>query len=140
MKQEFDNPGIYEGETCNRDGCVGVIETRKVEGCSCHISPPCSACTSPRNYCNKCEWDESEDEKPQLPSYSKTLEPPKPRELDNTKIDWHSLYHTHFSMIKRGVYPPGATESDVRKLVNGSFGGKFNYFGNGRFEFVAYTD
>ncbi len=133
--------GIYEGETCARDGCEGVIETRNVECCSCHISPPCSACTEPRNYCDKCGWEESDDEKPPLPIYTgKPWEPPKPRELDPTKIDWHSFEHTHFSMIKRGVYPEGATEADVRKLINGTFGGRFSYFGNGRFEFVAYTD
>jgi hypothetical protein len=43
-------------------------------------------------------------------------------------------------MIKRGTYPPGMTQEEVRKQVDGSFGGRFTEFGNGRFEFIAYTD
>ena len=49
--------GYYEGDICHRDGCDGIIQTAPVENCSCHICPPCSECTSPRNYCNKCEWN-----------------------------------------------------------------------------------
>jgi len=43
-------------------------------------------------------------------------------------------------MIKRGVYPEGTTQAEVRAKVDGTFGGRFNYFRNGKFEFVAYTD
>jgi hypothetical protein len=64
----------------------------------------------------------------------------KPRPLDSTKIDWRSKGHTHFSMIKEGVYPEGTTQEDVRKVVDGTFGGRFTQFGGGRFTFVAYTD
>jgi hypothetical protein len=64
----------------------------------------------------------------------------EPRPLDASKIDWHSLSHSSCSMIKRGVYPEGTTAADVRKLVDGTFGGRFNYFLEGKFEFVAYTD
>lgn len=49
-------PGYLEGEICNRDGCDGVIKEKKPENCSCHISPPCGACTTPREYCDKCDW------------------------------------------------------------------------------------
>jgi len=58
------NIGFEEGDTCNRDKCEGVISIHKSENCSCHISPPCSSCTAPRNYCPVCEWEESEEEKP----------------------------------------------------------------------------
>jgi len=60
--------------------------------------------------------------------------------LDTTKIDWIDYSHTHFSMIKRGCYPEGTDINEVRELVNGTFGGRFNYFNDGKFEFVAYTD
>lgn len=62
------------------------------------------------------------------------------RPLDPTKIDWHSFSHSSCSMIKRGVYPEGTDPGEVRKRVDGTFGGRFNYFRDGKFEFVAYTD
>lgn len=62
------------------------------------------------------------------------------RQLDSTKIDFHSLPHSGSSMIKRGVYPPGTTQAAVEAVVKGSFGGRFNFFRDGKFEYVAYTD
>jgi len=43
-------------------------------------------------------------------------------------------------MLKKGVYPEGATSKDVEARVRGTFGGRFTRFGNGEFEYVAYTD
>ena len=54
--------GYCEGDVCGRNGCRGIIEARSVENCSCHISPPCGACTSPREYCDECEWDAEDDD------------------------------------------------------------------------------
>jgi hypothetical protein len=53
--------GYCEGEPCNRKSCYGVIEENPVENCSCHLNPPCSACTAPRGYCPVCGWEESEE-------------------------------------------------------------------------------
>lgn len=54
--------GYCEGDVCNRDGCPGIIEEGEREGCcSCHINPPCSVCTEPRNRCPVCEWSEKHD-------------------------------------------------------------------------------
>ncbi|MEE8423871.1 MAG: hypothetical protein V3S49_04965 [Thermodesulfobacteriota bacterium] len=132
--------GFYEGETCNRNRCHGIIEERPVENCSCNLCPPCSACTTPRAYCSECGWEES-DEPIEEPKYvGKPWTPSRPKPLDNAKIDWRWRGHTHFSMIKYGVYPEGTTAEEVRKKVNGTFGGRFNHFGGGKFEFVAYTD
>ena len=137
-----NNIGFCEGDECGRNGCNGVIKEHPVENCSCHINPPCSACTAPRGFCPTCEWEESEDEIipsnynfPYVPYKVKTI-----NDLDKTKMDWISKSHTHFSMIKEGVYPPGASMSDVKKVVDGTFGGRFDYFSDGKFKFVAYTD
>jgi len=139
------NYGIEEGTKCGRENCNGIIKVHPVENCSCHISPPCHECTTPRNYCPICGWEESED----IPinDYNVTIDPITKiaktwtlRKLDKTKIDWTSHSHTNFSMTKSGVYPEGSTMEDVIKKVNGTFGGRFNYFCNGKFEFVAYTD
>lgn len=64
----------------------------------------------------------------------------EPRPLDPTKIDWYSKSHTNSSMIKEGVYPEGVTQQQVREAVSGTFGGRFEHFGNGRFKYIAYTD
>ena len=46
--------GYAEGERCNRHGCVGEMKEHQVEGCSCHLSAPCSSCTKERGYCPTC--------------------------------------------------------------------------------------
>lgn len=46
--------GRKEGETCNRDGCVGTMELDPPVNCSCHIDPPCSACVDPTFTCTEC--------------------------------------------------------------------------------------
>lgn len=70
----------------------------------------------------------------------KKLVPNGTRQLDNSKIDWHSLPHSGSSMLQRGVYPPGTTREQVEEKVRGTFGGRFERFGDGKFEYVAYTD
>lgn len=55
--------GYCEDDTCNRTlpglrRCLGVILIHPSKNCSCHLSPPCSSCTSPRAYCDTCGWDE----------------------------------------------------------------------------------
>jgi hypothetical protein len=137
--------GFAEGEPCNRRGCQGVIAIYSVENCSCHIKPPCGACTAPRGYCTTCDWQEKDDrifndfvvnEDPKTGTWrTYTLRP-----LDPTKLDYHNKAHTHFSMIKEGVYPEGMTREQVLAEVKGTFGGRFEYFDKGRFKYVAYTD
>lgn len=141
-------PGYVEGEICNRNGCTGVIDIHPSENCSCHINPPCGACTSPRNFCPVCDWQESDEYRvygfnDHIVTENKETGVWKSfewRPLDPTKVDWHSKTHTHFTMIKEGVYPPGMSKDEVREIVKGTFGGRFDYFGDGKFKYVAYTD
>lgn len=137
--------GFAEGDQCRRQGCQGVIAMHPVENCSCHISPPCGACTAPRAYCAKCDWQEKDDriindfvvnENPKTGVYRTWT----PRPLDPTKFDYHNKAYTHSAMIKEGVYPEGMTLEQVLAEVKGTFGGRFEYFANGRFKYVAYTD
>lgn len=137
--------GYSEGETCGRKGCAGKIELHPVENCSCHIAPPCSACTAPRNFCRECGWEESAEEiindyVVQVDRKTGAYKSWEPRPLDSTKIDWRSMSHSHASMIKEGVYPPTATRKEVEDAVRGTFGGRFEHFGNGKFKYIAYTD
>lgn len=137
-----------EGDNCPEPKCDGVLDWEPLVGCSCHINPPCSACTDRRLICNVCDYiDERDDYKDVLatPYYGDgaahifTREyAPKP--LDNTKIDWRSKGHTASSMIKEGVYPEGTTMTEVLDKIKGTFGGRFEHFGNGKFKYIAYTD
>ena len=137
--------GYEEGELCGRDGCEGTIAIDPSENCSCHLHPPCGSCTDPsRTHCSACDWRDKYEAMNDFvvavdrkTGVYKTWEL---RELDPTKIDYHTKAHTHFSMIKEGVYPPTMTRAEVEKEVKGTFGGRFNYFRDGKFCYVAYTD
>lgn len=136
--------GYAEGDECGRDGCKGVIAVHPSENCSCHISPPCFSCTSPRNYCPDCDWHEKHDplvimEVSAIHLYQGFVERNK-RILDPTKIDYRIEMHSSSSQLCIGVYPEGTTFKEVEAVVKGTFGGRFNKFGNGHFEYVAYTD
>jgi hypothetical protein len=137
--------GEQENEICNRKECKGIIQLHPIENCSCHINPPCSSCTTPKAYCPDCGWESKNDQiindfivntDPLTGNYNSHYL----RKLDNTKIDYYILNHTHFSQLIRGVYPEGTSQADILNLVNGSFGGRFTKFENGKFEFIAYTD
>lgn len=53
MNLKMEN-NINEGDKCVHSDCDGVfVYTRQYE-CSCHISPPCSACVDAPLVCNKC--------------------------------------------------------------------------------------
>ena len=137
--------GYCEGDTCRRNGCKGVIQMRKAENCSCHISPPCYACTAPRHFCDACEWDEADDEiiNDFIVNVDKTTgnyRSWEPRPLDPTKIDYRIKQHTNSSQICEGVYPEATPREEVQKLVIGTFGGRFEHFGKGKFKYIAYTD
>jgi hypothetical protein len=148
-------PGIEVGEVCARFGCVGIIAEHDHDtGCSCHINPPCGHCTTPREYCPVCDWDALEEQaRDDRIAHVKWQEGAihlgtnglmhverKPRVLDRTKIDYVISMHSGSSQKVEGVYPEGTTQEEVRKLVNGTFGGRFERFGHGSFCFIAYTD
>lgn len=43
-----------EGDKCLSKDCNGTFEIGKVEGCDCHINPPCGACTDQEITCSVC--------------------------------------------------------------------------------------
>lgn len=130
-----------EGDRCLQHGCDGRLRYPRVTDCSCHISAPCSACTSSKLECDVCGWiDDSPDETyVQLAPGLAMLEM-RPRPLDPTKIDFRRQMHSNSSMKIVGVYPEGTTAAEVQAVVNGTFGGRFEKFANGHFVFIAYTD
>ncbi len=154
MAQDF---GREEGATCWRNGCQGVIKERAVENCSCHISPPCGACTTPREYCPDCDWSAEEEDRAYYLNEMRAVAVSKDdarlgiygstpfqkwgqRPLDPRKIDYRITSHSNSSQLCTGVYPEGITRTEVEARVKGTCGGRFNHFGGGKFEYVAYTD
>jgi len=128
-----------EGDPCPVEGCKGILVYPPVVNCSCHSSPPCSACVNNRLICPLCGWQE---ERPYKQEAKQTHVPilDRPRPLDPTKIDYRIKSHTSFSQICEGVYPPGTSSKDVENVVRGTFGGRFERFGDGVFKYIAYTD
>ncbi len=142
------NHGFEKGHVCNRNKCNGIVEEAATElSCSCHINPPCGKCTDDRHYCPVCEWQAKDDRITEMNGFdihvdSKTqnFNSWKRRELDPTKIDYHTLVHTNSSQLCEGVYPEGTTQEQIIERVRGTFGGRFEQFGGGKFKYVAYTD
>jgi len=59
---------LEEGDLC--PGCKGVIHLPPAVDCSCHINPPCSACTSQELVCSLCgmtqeDWDRMTPDNPE---------------------------------------------------------------------------
>lgn len=159
--------GYSKGDTCNRDGCKGIIAEHESDGCcSCHINPPCSYCTTSREYCPECYWDgreeqiQSDNDRTEAYNKMKPLEAHYNLAMDQEEshrdrilkrmsgklpivaIDWTYESHTHFSMIKFGVFPTGTTREELVSKIKGTFGGRFEYFNpeKGTFRYIAYTD
>jgi hypothetical protein len=62
IEKESIEIGYCEDDVCGRNGCKGILKLRPVENCSCHISAPCSACTTPGEYCPECDYDAREED------------------------------------------------------------------------------
>lgn len=62
------------------------------------------------------------------------------RPLDPTKIDYHIESHTNSSQKCVGVYPEGTPTEAILERVRGTFGGRFDQLGGGKFVYIAYTD
>lgn len=51
--------GFEEGMTCPK--CLtGTLQYQEVEGCSCHINPPCHQCIDVELECSECGITESD--------------------------------------------------------------------------------
>jgi hypothetical protein len=62
---------LEEGDKCphfgrqdcvGEDLCCGRMRWAKVENCSCHINPPCSACVDNHLECDDCGFTEDEED------------------------------------------------------------------------------
>lgn len=137
--------GYEAGEVCNRNRgrCKGVIALHEKGDCRCHLSPPCNACVESREYCPECGYEGKDDyimNDYVVNEVKGVIQSYEPRKLDNAKIDFYSRSHSNSSMLMEGVYPEGMTREQVEEKVRGTFGGRFQSFGSGKFSYIAYTD
>lgn len=56
--------GTDEDAVCGRGDppCEGKLTFKEVKNCSCHINPPCPACSESWLECDECGWDQEEEE------------------------------------------------------------------------------
>lgn len=59
---------------------------------------------------------------------------------DKKQIKYRIYSHSGSSQKCVGTYPEGATRAEVEERVKGTFGGRFETFGDGAFVYIAYTD
>lgn len=69
-----------------------------------------------------------------------TMDPTPAQDTPPARVQFRCESHSSSSMIKEGTYPEGMSQEEVRKQVDGTFGGRFESFGGGKFRFIAYTD
>jgi hypothetical protein len=51
---------MEEGDKCPNSECEGIMEYAQSVNCTCHISPPCWACTNVPLTCNVCGEEDEE--------------------------------------------------------------------------------
>lgn len=148
----MSNLGLLEGETCNRNDCLGVMERIDTDSsCSCHIAPPCSHCVDACYICSECGF---ETEPPEPVSYSKTKNGGIPDEYQRKKTDrerfdeipngvfkYVTIPGTYYFMTYWGKFPEGWGRRDILEKFNTCFGYKWIKFPeDGEFKLKVYTD
>lgn len=141
-----------EGDACPE--CEGTLQYPPVRDCSCHINPPCHACTSIRLTCEDCGWEEPEPE---------PLPPPTQAERDRWAkymADWEAarkrghilpgggrIFDISYdgssgsTMEFRGRYEGNVTAKEIfDHLGDGTFGHRGPALMNGRFTYTKITD
>jgi len=58
--------------------------------------------------------------------------------VDKVEIRYES--HTHFSMKKHAIFPPGTNISELMPQLHGTFGGRMERQGPQSLTYIAYTD
>ncbi|WP_020474510.1 hypothetical protein [Zavarzinella formosa] len=136
--------GIEEGGACPEQ-CGGILHNPKVENCSCHINPPCSACTDILLACNGCCWEE--ERKPLKAGDASSAfwwERKKPsHDLGGGKsiFDYDYDSSSGSTMVFKGRYEGDVTAADIIAcLGDGTFGHRGPTMGRGHFTYTKITD
>lgn len=138
---------INEGDKCPE--ChTGNMHFPKVENCSCHVNPPCSACTSNKLTCDDCGWEFD----PPAPETSYRIAAPGLTEVYTRNpsvelgggkriFDFDYNGASGSTMEINGRCTPEVTEADILKYFSsGTFGHRGPVIHGGRFFFTKITD
>jgi len=137
---------LSEGDKCPQ--CDGKMYYPKVENCSCHISPPCSACTNNLLTCDECGFEEEpivNEEKYRMlcPGVTEMYHTRPSKELGSGKriFDYDYDSSSGSTMVYKGRYKGDVTPEDIIKTFgSGTFGHRGPYLSNGRFTYTKITD
>lgn len=136
-------------EGCKCPEChEGKMHFPPVRGCSCHISPPCSACTSNMLTCESCGWEFEPPPPTQTwrsagPGISISHTKRPSTELGDSKriFDYDYDSSSGSTMEYQGKCTPSVTTSDILNFFgSGTFGHRGPFISNGKFSFTKITD
>lgn len=133
------------GDPCPERGCSGEMGFHPVQGCYCHVSPPCGACVGNPLVCLTCGWEPEPVPDPPAPAF-KPIEwtPPKrDKDLGNGKrvFDWTMDSRSGSTMEYEGRYEGPVTPEDIIELFgDGTFGHRGPSMWAGRFRYTLITD
>lgn len=68
---------LDEGDKCPE--CGGVLVVPETVNCSCHINPPCAACTEKLLTCDECGWEYEDTLRPGYVDIPTNTKPDKPK-------------------------------------------------------------
>jgi hypothetical protein len=137
---------LTEGDECPHS-CGGHLDYAEVENCSCHINPPCSACTDRPLVCDTCFYEVEND--PYKP-YAQTIDvtrwwekKPVSKDLGDGKRIYDYDYNSSSgsTMVWKGKFEGPVTASDILKhFGTGRFGHRGPFIYGNSFEFTQITD
>lgn len=142
---------LEEGDACPQE-CGGVLYLPEPEGCSCHINPPCGACTGVVLTCRECGWEDEDIDDPVSytppdPSISKAraaaYAAAMTRDLGDGKrlLDIRCDSRSGSTMVYRGRFSGPVTAADIFKVFgDGSFGHRGPTLSGNSFEYTLITD
>jgi hypothetical protein len=140
---------LSDGDACPEAGCAGALHPHRIGDCSCHINPPCSACTDAVLTCDVCGWEQPEEPRsPPAPvSAAATAWWKQPRTWSKDLGDGKRLIDVDYdsrsgsTMVYSGRYEGPVTPADIiAALGDGTFGHRGPTLLNGRFTYTKITD
>lgn len=135
---------FQEGDKCAE--CEGTMVLPLVQGCSCHINPPCSACVDNKLTCDKCGWEYEpirEDTYRSLGPISERLQTHPSHDFGNGKRIYDFGYNSNSgsTMVWQGRFAGDVTAEDIKGFFgSGTFGHRGPVLGSGTFTYTLITD
>lgn len=140
----FSDLHSTEGSICPK--CDGTLVYPPVKDCSCHINPPCAACTDSRLTCDKCGWERPDATQPEEASVP--IKPYEPFKGWEYKLSGGRRLHSVFydgssgsTMEFRGHIEGVVTEQEIFEcLGDGTFGHRGPTIFRDSFTYTKITD